>query len=548
MSNLIGVQTQWDSVEMLRWLEIVGSRWCMGINVSKREYLEKVKARGTKYVYRHHPNFDEIGLVPWFVDPELAAQEAVAFLRGHLGALDLVDYVTDGNEYILGPDHETPERIVLADRYMAAFIKTARLFLSKGTIVGNFNTGHWRKEGELVEYFPLMLQALQKDCEANPEDSAKIGWHEYNWPLLRDDGYWRTATFLRAMPAIVEQYPLARCLITELGIDRCADEFGVPHEGFRKADPGIDVAIDMFCGSDGLAWYVDRLLEAPYVDGVLLFGCGMTDWRGMGFDVMNDPEDTAVPDRIGYLPDAAPPEPPDIPIGGDNVIPDSVRIYDFDHGPHADDPTTSKEWLDSIFGPCIDVHPVNEIHQLQPGDLYYQLQWINCKPATTSVIIELRDEGDQPVVGDTVIFRWPDAEPHGYDDQGWNWSDNGAPGDTDENGIVGPVITDDAYYSPDQGECGAFSLWIWDHPSEMVDGVGMLPFHDLAPGLNHLHTEFGFKLARYGEEPEPPDPGEPGEALEIIASIRAQLDQLEAILSALDARTEALAAELSALI
>lgn len=548
MSNLIGVQTQWDSAEMLRYLEIVGPRFAMGINVTKREYLEKVRARGAKYIYRHHPNFDEVGLTPWFVDPELAAEEAVAFLHGHLGdVLDLVDFVMDSNEYILGPDHETPERIALADRYMAAFIKDSRLFLGKGAIIGNFNTGHWRKEGELAEYFPMMLQALQKDCEANPENGSRIGWHEYNWKLLRDDTHWRTATFLRAMPAIIERYPLARCLITELGIDRCADEYGAPHEGFRKAALDINVAIDMFCGGNGLAWYVNQLLRAEYVDGVLLFGCGMGDWRAMGFDVMNDPEDTTVPDLIGYLPDAAPPEPPK-PNGGNSVIPDSVRIYDFDHGPHADDPTASKEWLDSIFGPCIDVHPVSEIHQLQPGDLYWQLQWINCKPGTTSIVIELENEAGQPAIGEIVIFGWPDAGPHGCASNSWNWTANGMAGTTEApDGHVGPGI--DSYYSPDEGECGPFFLWVWgNYPSEMVDGAGMLSFHDLVPGANHLHPEFGFKLTRYGEEPEPPDPGEPGEALEIIASIRGQLDQLEAILSTLDARTEALAAELSDLL
>ena len=179
VSNLIGVQTQWDSAEMLRYLEIVGPRYCMGINVVKREYLEKIRARGAKYIDRHHPNFDEIGLAPWFVDPESAAQEAAAFLRGHLVALDLVDYVTDGNEYILGPDHhETPERIVLADRYMAAFTKAARLFLGKGAIVGNLNTGHWRKEGEIAQYFPLTLQAIHSNvCRCERQIGAARDGH-----------------------------------------------------------------------------------------------------------------------------------------------------------------------------------------------------------------------------------------------------------------------------------------------------------------------------------------------------------------------------------
>jgi len=123
-----------------------------------------------------------------------------------------------------------------------------------------------------------------------------------------------------------------------------------------------------------------------------------------------------------------------------------------------------------------------------------------------------------PVIGETVIFGWPSADPHGYADNGWNWTDNGAPGDTEPpDGHVGPNMSVGSYYSPDQGECGAHFIWIWDRPSEMVDGVGMLPFHHLVPGANHLHTEYGFRAVRWGEEPpEEPD----GDLLAEVKRIR----------------------------
>ena len=505
MSNLVGAQTQWDSAEMLLYLEIVGPRYCMGINVVKRDYLEKVRARGAKYIYRHHPNFDEAGLAPWFTDPELAAQEAAAFLRGHLSALDLVDYVTDGNEYILGPDHETPERIALADRYMAAFIKAARLFLSKGAIVGNFNTGHWRREGELVEYFPLMLQALQEDCEENPEDGAKIGWHEYNWPLLRDDSYWRTATFLRAMPAIIERYPLARCLITELGIDRAAAEWGVGHEGFRKAHPNIDVAIDMFCGGDGLAWYVDRLLEAPYVDGVLLFGCGMTDWRRMGFDVINDPDDVAVPNRISLLPDAAPPEPPEPPPNGGN---DVIKVVDMDYGEQ------SEQWAKDKYGIDWDFAPVSDGWVWRLVELWE-------KTGTTSHITQVLDKNYQPVPNKIVTFYWSGAEESNIANE-LDWHSNYVYGLTNENGEVGPGMGIGAYHG--EGEGGPHEVWVHDDyiKSDRLRKIGMLA------GTFHDHLDCKFKLMYIGEQP--PEPPENGTLDRILAMVEATKDDTSEIL------------------
>lgn len=527
LRSKLGIQTQWDSGEALCYNWEVQPTAIMGINVTKAFWWRQIALDnpGVKRIYRHHPNSSDLGLTKWTVDPEGAALDFTAFLRGHLGdALNHVDLIAGDNEFILGPDHETPARVALADRYMAAFIKNSRHLLGKGAIVGNLNTGHWRKAGEIAEYFPLMLQALQDDARACSQNGSSLGLHEYDWPLLWDDTRWRTATFLRAMPPILAQYPNVKCMITEVGIDR-ASRISGEHAGWRKTHDDIDIAVEDYCGDHGLAWYNGLLNQADYVTAALIFGCGMRDWRAMGFDIMDSPDDTAVLDRIKTYPTVAPPEPPppEPPPNGDKMIPDKVRIYDFDHGPHADDPTVTREWLATIFGDCIDVHPPSEIHQMQVGDPYWQVEWINCKPGTTSVIIEVRDEDDQPAIGEVVIFGWPNADPHGYANRGWNWTTNGVPGITEPpDGHVGPGIGNN-YYDPDQ-ECGPFFLWVWgDYPSEMVDGVGMLAWSDLVPGPNHLHTEYGFRLARWGEEepPIPPVPPVNGVLDEILAELKA---------------------------
>jgi len=227
------------------------------------------------------------------------------------------------------------------------------------------------------------------------------------------------------------------------------------------------------------------------------------------------------------------------------MIPDRVKIYDFDHGP-GDPETASVEWLESIFGSCIDVHPVTEKCQPQQGDVVYQLEWINCKPATASVIIEVKDVLGDPAIGETIIFGWETADPHGLADYGWNWTNNGAVGLAEPpDAHVGPGMSPDSYYSPDQGECGAHFIWIHGHPSEMIDGVGMLPFHHLVPGATHLHTEYGFRAVVWGEEPEPPEPpmppGEPGEAMQILNNMKLEIARIEAIMAEWDAQADALA-------
>ncbi|MFH1634883.1 MAG: hypothetical protein ABIG63_12880, partial [Chloroflexota bacterium] len=405
--------------------------------------------------------------------------------------------------------------------FMAQFIWEARVVLGKASCVGNFNTGHWGPE--TVDYFPRTLQALQEDAETFPDSTSVFCFHEYNWPLLRDDEHWHTGKFLRAMPPIWEQYPDVRFALTEVGIDRAAREWGA-HEGFRMADPDINVAIDMYCGPDGLAWYNDRLIEAG-AEFALIFGCGMLDWRTKGFDIMNSPDNTAVPNLIGQYPVEVPPDPE--PNGG--VMMD-VRIYDFDGIEQGWD------WLIATFGD-VQIRPIEDRIVVNPGDRIYKVSYIRAKRGDSACQINVRDERGNPIVGETVVFGWPDAPPHELPATWDLWTNSGEVGETNETGDVGPGMGIGAYYDPTQGERGPHFCWVWNKPSDYVDGIGMLALTD------HDHPDIGYQEVVWGEEEEP-DPGEPGEALAIIASIRVELDQLASILGGLDAKTEAMAKQL----
>jgi hypothetical protein len=68
----------------------------------------------------------------------------------------------------------------------------------------------------------------------------------------------------------------------------------------------------------------------------------------------------------------------------------------------------------------------------------------------------------------------------------------------------------------------------------MVDGVGMLPFHDDVPGANHLHTEYGFRAVRWGDEPPTPPEVPNGDLLDEVRAINLKMDKLDRIIELLE--------------
>ena len=516
MKNKLGIQCQEKDEEVYRYNRELEPIVVKSINILDPGHYARLAAEnpGVQLVYRQVPNG------PW--DNEGDGRRWAEHLYNLVGHIPEITLVEGHNEWVHSPPHNTSEDFEKADRFMVELIgRVHGLWGGRvHVVVLNASCGHFNED--IVDFFPRTLAKLQ-EC-----DKCLLGMHEYDHPdadMLGDGGHHLCGKFLRNLAGLrAAGYDGVRIAITECGVDSgVGAPAGSGHVGFKYW--GEDAAT-RYLNERNLGWYLPLLQGTNNVAWATIFGCGMGgDWGT--FDI----KDTPVIEGIGRIfSDWSPPEPPN---GGDNVIPDRVKIYDFDHGPGADDPTVSKEWLESIFGPCINVHPVSEVHQLQPGDLYYQLQWINCKPATTSCIIEVEDVDGNPDVGKTVIFGWPTADPHGLADQGWNWTINGAVGLTEApDAHVGPNMTQDSYYSPDQGECGAHFIWIHDHPSVMVDGVGMLPFHDLVPGANHLHTEYGFKLARWGEEePEPPEPPENGVLDKILEAVLRLDENVAGILS-----------------
>jgi hypothetical protein len=487
----LGIQTQWDSGEALRYNREALPTTVMGINVVKVDWWSQLALDnpGVKRIYRHHPNSDEIPhLTKWHHDPERAALDFVVFLQSHLGnVLDEIELIAGDNEFILGKDHEPPDRIDKADRFMAAFVGEADLLFGKGVCAGNFNVGHWGPE--TVDYFPHTLTAIQAQA-IRGEKLSYFCRHEYNWPLLRDDGHWYTGLFLRMMPPILAQYPDVLCMITEVGIDKASRVWREGHAGFRKAHDDIGIAIDAYCGDHGLAWYNDLLNQTDYVAAALIFGCGMRSWRPLGFDIMNNVDDVAVLNRIKAYPGWTPPS-PEPPNGDDNM----VRVFDLD-GKERDE-----EYAKTKYG--VDWRRAN----VAQGQKVYRLIELWEKSGHHSLITQVLDENGQPLANTPVTFYWsgapqpPDPPTPVYPH---DWFSRFIWGLTNVNGDVGPGMGTGAYHGP--GEGGPHAVWIHDPaiPSDICEKLGMMA------GTFHDHFDQKFRLMTVGEDngaPPPPSSG-----------------------------------------
>lgn len=196
-----------------------------------------------------------------------------------------------------------------------------------------------------------------------------------------------------------------------------------------------------------------------------------------------------------------------------------MKIYDFDHGP-SDAETKDWNWLRSIFGD-VQVHPIEDKITVNPGDIVYKVVWLNAKRGNTSLVVNVRNVGGQPIEHETVMWGWPDAPPHGYAGKPSNWSERGVPQDTNANGDAGPGMGTGSYYDP-ATERGAHEVWVWDLPSDFVDGLGMIS------GTFHDHVEIGYRAVIWGEEPPPPpEPPTDGELLDVVREIRDVVVRIE---------------------
>jgi hypothetical protein len=131
------------------------------------------------------------------------------------------------------------------------------------------------------------------------------------------------------------------------------------------------------------------------------------------------------------------------------------------------------DWLGGRFGDVTldrgtGVAKVVELHEVE-GD--------------TSLTLWLQDASGQPVVGQEVVFTWPDApdelEPH----QQACGLTRGVVGYTKPTGEVGFGMGGGAYYDPDAGMVGPHTVWVVREGTDCLGGLGMLAF------TNHIHLD-----------------------------------------------------------
>jgi hypothetical protein len=411
----LGIQCQEKHEEVYRYNRELKPVAVKSINIVDREHYAKLSQdnAGVELVYRRVPNG------PWRDDPEGDGRRWAEHLYGQVGHVPEITLVEGHNEWIHAPPHNSPDDFARADRFMVAFIDRVHELWNERVhaVMLNASCGHFAED--IVDYFPRTLAKLQ-NC-----GKCLLALHEYDHPdadMMGSLMHWLCGKFTRNLAGLRGAgYDKVRLAITECGVDSgVGAPAGSGHVGFKYWGEG---AAGRYLNERNLGWYIPLLQDEEGVAWATVFICGgHSDWAT--FDIKN----TSAIDGIGNIYNNwVPPEPPEPPNGGEPVIPERVKIYDFEHGP-GDASTRDQAWLESIFGPCINVHPVTEKWQAQPGDVVYQLEWINCKAGNASCIIEVRDVDGQPAIGETIIWGWPSAENHGLVNQGWNWTPHGVAG------------------------------------------------------------------------------------------------------------------------
>jgi hypothetical protein len=129
-------------------------------------------------------------------------------------------------------------------------------------------------------------------------------------------------------------------------------------------------------------------------------------------------------------------------------------------------------------------------YPITPGGDYHvsELQAIT-GPSTFR--FRVLDEAGNPVVGQKVVFSWPDAPAC----PGAGYGDKGVIGETKETGWAEFGMGTGAYYQPWLGETGPHSAWVYGGNSDFVGGIGMLW------ATEHDHFDV---TVRPGAVPEPP--------------------------------------------
>jgi hypothetical protein len=363
----------------------------------------------------------------------------------------------------------------------------------------NVPTGHFHRNA-VVNLFPNVCQEF--DYIGLHEYSARAMWDQdpkkqrppEKVPRNEGDiiGRWYCQRYRDWHDGIVQRWP-ERAGRFKVVVTECGVAMGViPGYGDVGWQWQTDMSEEQYLES--LRWYFTEMNQDDYCLGGAIFMVGANpDWASF--------ETLPLWKRLLEIPEAGEePDPP--PVNGGNGDMD-IKIYDFDHGP-GDIETVDWQWIRDTFGD-VGILPIEKKSgfTVQKGDVVYKLDYLDARVGDANIIINVRDEDGEPIQGETVMFGWPDAPAHGYADKPSNWTETGKPGDTNEKGDVGPGLGKGAYYSPAHGERGPHFVWIWDRPSDYVDGLGMIA------GTNHAHVNLGYRAVKWGEEEPPPPPPPP---------------------------------------
>jgi hypothetical protein len=355
----------------------------------------------------------------------------------------------------------------------------------------NVPTGHFHRNA-IVNLFPNVCQEF--DYIGLHEYSARAMWDQdptkqrapEDVPKNEGDiiGHWYCQRYRDWYEGIVARWP-ERAGRVKLVATECGIVYGVMDD-FGDVGWQTDLSADQYLAS--LRWYFGEMNQDDYCLGGAIFMMGTAHHKWASFETL------PLWERLLDIPEVGA-EPPPV-NGGDSM---EIKIYDFDHSPSDPDaPTVDWDWLRDTFGD-VQVKAIEDKISLSEGDVVYKLDYLDARVGDANIIINVRDEDGNPVQGETVIFGWPDAPAHGYADKPSNWTENGVPGDTNEKGDVGPGLGTGAYYSPAHGERGPHFVWIWDKPSDYVDGLGMIA------GTNHAHLNVGYRAVKWSEEEPPAD-------------------------------------------
>jgi hypothetical protein len=139
------------------------------------------------------------------------------------------------------------------------------------------------------------------------------------------------------------------------------------------------------------------------------------------------------------------------------------------------------DWLVENFGPVELVSGTDsaKVIELRAADGY------------ATLIVHVENAYGEPVVGQEVVFYWPDHDPSLPDLPPEKWAcglDWGLVIETKENGNAEFPMGGGSYYNPDLGEVGPHVVWIPRAGTDCLRGLGMLTLTD------HIHLDSVWRL------------------------------------------------------